>query len=283
MEITQLLNIKKMVQQKLFKDSEIFVKERPKYLTNRQEEKLLQKFALNIIHKGYSKSNMENIMNDIQQLEDYEAEEEANEFLEYYSEANYLSIANIKNIFQEYLSEKNELERQNVLQWIHAHKIRPLFHIGETIIIKSNSQNIKLTHGKKLVIENIYFDQAQYLLSDNNHNSFVLDYEILEPIAKKYYNQNKIIEKRIVLEIPETLEGYHSKLFCEKPYKIERVETKDIVTWYGYNTNWIKKEKQWFQLIESQFVECDVPEYEKIFLELELEERIKNNVKISQI
>ena len=273
MEITQLLNIKKMVQQKLFKDSEIFVKERPKYLTNRQEEKLLQKFALKIINRGYSRSNLGSIMNDIQELEEYEAEEEVDEFLEYYSEANYLSATNIKNIFQEYLSEKNEIERQNILQWIHAHKIRPLFHIGEIVIINSNNQNANLTRGKKLVIENIYFDQAQYLLSDNNHNSFVLDYEILEAIAEKYHNQNKIIEKRIVLEIPETLEGYHSKLFCERPYKIERVETKDTVTWYGYNTNWVKKGNQWFQLIEGKFVECDVPEYEKIFLELEFEQR----------
>ncbi len=76
----------------------------------------------------------------------------------------------------------------------------------------------------------------------------------------------KIIKKSVWLELPETLEDGSAKIMCSKPYKIERTEYKDEVTWYGQNTNWNKKNNQWHMLIGSDFVPCDIPEYEKMYL-----------------
>jgi hypothetical protein len=80
----------------------------------------------------------------------------------------------------------------------------------------------------------------------------------------------KIIKKSILLEIPETLEDGSAKVLCDKPYVIERTENDSEVIWWGYGTNWKldKTTNMWYMLIGSDFVNIEVPEYEKIYLEL---------------
>ncbi len=78
----------------------------------------------------------------------------------------------------------------------------------------------------------------------------------------------KIVKKSVLLELPETLEEGNAKIMCDKPYIIQRNESNNEITWYGYNTNWNKKNNQWYMLIGSDFVPCDIPEYEKMYLKL---------------
>jgi len=65
------------------------------------------------------------------------------------------------------------------------------------------------------------------------------------------------------LELPESLEDDGS---TEKPYQIERRENLvGKIVWYGYSTNWVKKEDGWFKTKGPEFTPCEMPEYEKIF------------------
>jgi len=78
----------------------------------------------------------------------------------------------------------------------------------------------------------------------------------------------KIVKKSIILELPETLEDGSSKIMCDKPYRIERIEEDGEIIWFGYNTNWKKTDGKWYKLETMEFVECETPEYEKMYLEL---------------
>lgn len=86
----------------------------------------------------------------------------------------------------------------------------------------------------------------------------------------------KIISKSITLELHETLETGTAKIMCDKPYRIERVEKDNTIVWYGYNTNWLFDYENWYKLDGNKFIKCDIPEYEKLFQEL----NIKKNRKI---
>ena len=51
-----------------------------------------------------------------------------------------------------------------------------------------------------------------------------------------------------------------------KTYSIERIERCGEVVWLGFNTNLFFVDEQWFQIIETDFIPCGVPEYEKLYL-----------------
>jgi hypothetical protein len=70
------------------------------------------------------------------------------------------------------------------------------------------------------------------------------------------------------LKLPETLEKGVAKIICEKPYTIERTEDDNEVIWWGYNTCWKRKGEQWYELRGIKYIPCDVPEYEKIYLDI---------------
>ena len=92
----------------------------------------------------------------------------------------------------------------------------------------------------------------------------------------------KILSTSTILELPETLEGGSAKIFCEKPYKIKRLESNNgNIIWYGYNTNWEKINDVWYESVNTYFVECDTPEYEKKYLELNIKKYRK--IKLEKI
>lgn len=78
----------------------------------------------------------------------------------------------------------------------------------------------------------------------------------------------KIIKKKVTIELPETLETDQSaRLFCEKPYKVERVEDDNSIVWFGYSKNWryFKNEKLWYDHNDNL---TEKPKYEDIYQEL---------------
>jgi hypothetical protein len=90
----------------------------------------------------------------------------------------------------------------------------------------------------------------------------------------------KKISKSEILELDETLEtDSSSKLFCDKPYRIERLEKNGEIAWYGYNTNWMYENNQWYVLESSKWKECDIPEYEKMYMSMDIKKirRLKLN------
>lgn len=60
--------------------------------------------------------------------------------------------------------------------------------------------------------------------------------------------------------------------WTEKEYWIERKQFIDgKVIWYGQGTNWVKEpNKEWTKLAEIgfDFIACEMPIYEKLYLEL---------------
>ena len=90
----------------------------------------------------------------------------------------------------------------------------------------------------------------------------------------------KRISKSEILELDETLEKDSSaKLFCEKPYRIERREQDCEIIWYGYNTNWRYSDNQWYILDAPNWKKCDIPEYEKMYISMDIKKirRLKLN------
>ena len=91
----------------------------------------------------------------------------------------------------------------------------------------------------------------------------------------------KRISKSEILELDETLEtDSASKLFCDKPYHIERREENGEIIWFGYNHNWKYENNQWYFLESSMFwKECDIPEYERLYIEMDIKKnrRLKLN------
>lgn len=90
----------------------------------------------------------------------------------------------------------------------------------------------------------------------------------------------KRISKSEILEIEETIENdISAKLFCESPYRIERTEKNGEICWYGYNTNWSFFDNKWHILQHPDWIVCDIPEYEKMYIEMDIKKirKIKLN------
>jgi hypothetical protein len=88
----------------------------------------------------------------------------------------------------------------------------------------------------------------------------------------------KIVNISTLVEFPETIEEGSAKIFCEKPYRIERLEKPTEIVWFGYNTNW-KKDKSsgtWYELLMGEFEICDIPYYEKEFMSKKTESSVDN-------
>jgi hypothetical protein len=88
----------------------------------------------------------------------------------------------------------------------------------------------------------------------------------------------KITQTSAIVEFPETIEEGSAKVVCDKPYKIERLETSTEVIWFGHNTNW-KKDKStgvWHQLISGKFEPCEVPFYELEFTSKKTDPSVEN-------
>lgn len=89
----------------------------------------------------------------------------------------------------------------------------------------------------------------------------------------------RIISTTTTLELPETLELGSAKIICDSPYRIERIETSNgDIMWFGYNTNWHRLNDIWYELVNTDFIECNMPEYEKMYLELNLKKYRKQKI-----
>ena len=87
-----------------------------------------------------------------------------------------------------------------------------------------------------------------------------------------------------ILELTEPLEKCN--YITDRPYQIERTEENGQIIWYGIDTNWKFKDNQWYKLENAHFVPCVIPEYEKLYLELDKKksrrekiEKIENEIR----
>lgn len=81
----------------------------------------------------------------------------------------------------------------------------------------------------------------------------------------------KIISTKQILLLEKPLgEPEIAAKWNDEKYYIERsVNSKYEIIWYGQSTNWIKGlNENWKKLIDGDFVECEEPLYEKLYLKL---------------
>jgi hypothetical protein len=84
------------------------------------------------------------------------------------------------------------------------------------------------------------------------------------------------IDKKDIEKITEDpLKSY------DLPFSVKRREHSDKIFIFGYHLNWSysKQDKQWYKLAGNDWVKCDIPEYERIYNELNLVKSRKRKLK----
>ena len=166
--------------EKLFSEKEIFTKARPLKLPDSEAEKFYRKMAKEIIDNDWSKSDLENIVNDLKELKSWRSGFEcAKELDESYSEYD------INSEFVAWLEDfgwqKDEALNQIVKQWVSIHNPQPIFPMGSKLFV-GVSLNSKILTGQIIWITGIKWETAEYLYWDEEkHNGgYVAAYEKIE-------------------------------------------------------------------------------------------------------
>lgn len=144
----------------LFNDSEIFQKERPVKLTEKQYDDLLTEMAREINENEWSYDDIEVIVSDLKCLYRHSNGYERAKQLEGFNcKGDYDIDADFVDWLDSFDSRYDDILEQNVKQWVKAHDIKPKFSIGDALINK----------GQRVMYVN-YVDvlQAMYGISSEN-------------------------------------------------------------------------------------------------------------------
>jgi len=171
------------MEQKLFSDSEVFQKERPTKLTDKQVDDFYLERAKDLIENGYSKDYVEDIIEDLKELYPFRDNgfEMANELKSYKMKACY----EIDTQFCEWLDclsfEYDQILTKNVIDWVKAHNPQPKFEKGTKLLItehlcygKPKGAIVYVTGGRK--------EEACYWIDENPNKDggTVIEYELVE-------------------------------------------------------------------------------------------------------
>ena len=168
----------------LFKDSEVFVKERPSKLSEKQEAEIWQNLAKEVVKNGWSTDDIDTIIEDLQGLSMSDSGYEMAKDLEYFS-AN--GSYDIDTSFIEWLdmldSDFDDARRENVKRWVKAHDIKPKYDIGTQLVVNEHfSRSPELQVGKEVFVNGYYKNEAKYCVSnekDSKRNVLII-YENIE-------------------------------------------------------------------------------------------------------
>jgi hypothetical protein len=168
----------------LFKDSEIFIKERPTKLSEKQETEIWQKLAKEVIDNGWSDDDIKTIIEDLQGLSMSDSGYEMAKDLEgFRSNGHY----DIDTAFIEWLDMLDRdfyyARYENVKQWVKAHDIKPKYEIGTQLIVKEHfTRSQELQVGKVIFINGYYEKEAKYCVSNekDSKRNVVIIYENIE-------------------------------------------------------------------------------------------------------
>lgn len=169
----------------LFKDSEVFVKERPISLSPKQKKELMLKLAKEVKENNWSTSSIERIADDLCDLRiQFDGYDTARELDDFGKNASY----NINLSFAEWLdclnSEINDVVIGFQKEWVNAHYIKPKFKIGQELIINENINEYltDLEKGCTIFINSINKSTARYMVSNKKGDTrnTVLNFEDVE-------------------------------------------------------------------------------------------------------
>lgn len=168
----------------LFKDSEVFVKERPIKLGEMQEAEIWYKLAKEVIDNGWSDDDIDTIIKDLRSLSMSDSGYEKAKILEGFR-AN--GCYDIDTSFIEWLdmldSDFEDARRENVKRWVKAHDIKPKYEKGTQLVVKGRfTRSPELQVGKVIFVNGFYENEAKYCVSNekDSKRNVLIDYEKIE-------------------------------------------------------------------------------------------------------
>lgn len=168
----------------LFKDSEVFVKERPIKLSEKQEAEIWHKLAKEVIDNGWSDDDIDTIIEDLQSLSMSDSGYEMAKDLEgfrangsYYIDTSFIEWLDMLD------SDFDDARRENVKRWVKAHDIKPKYEKGTQLVVKEHfTRSPELQVGKVIFVNGYYENEAKYCVSnekDSKRNVLII-YENIE-------------------------------------------------------------------------------------------------------
>ncbi len=168
----------------LFKDSEVFTKNRPSKITEKQHNDLLIKLANDIINEGWSNSDADTIITDLEDLTKYDSGFElAKELDGITAKGSYDIDTQFIEWLDDYGSYFNDILRENIKTWVNAHNIKPKFNKQKALKIKLKlSLYSDLKIGDIVYINSIYEKDATYGISRvlNDRRNTIYNFELIE-------------------------------------------------------------------------------------------------------
>lgn len=170
---------------KLFPEKEMFIKERPKYLTESLAQEFYLKMAKEVIDSGWSNDDPEDIASDLEELSFCDSGyEKAKDLESFHKKASY----DIDSSFIEWLEdieyEKSQCLEKQIKEWVKIHEIKPNLQKGNKLQVNADIGRSFKT-GDIIFITGLYEETAVYLLSKNPEESggVVVAFERVEELC----------------------------------------------------------------------------------------------------
>lgn len=150
----------------LFTDSELFAKERPDFITDSQKENLINNIVDDIINNGYSDSEKDDIRSDIESIYPFKETgfQLAKSLDSYMANAEYDFTTEFIDFLHYIQFEKERIVKENVKQWVKAHKIKPKFADGCELIVKNDMIGTIFKEGDIVYVNYHYPETATYVI-----------------------------------------------------------------------------------------------------------------------
>lgn len=158
----------------LFEDSQMLVKQRPNFVTDQQKEAFYALNAQKIIDNGWSEDEIEDIICDLKEISLSESGYEIAKSLEIkncYYEIDTEFIEFLDGLSYEY----DQLKTQNVKEWVKGKSPQPKFKVGDKLIYKD----------KEVLVYGIHEETARYIINDDIKikGGKLIPYEEIDDVA----------------------------------------------------------------------------------------------------
>ena len=169
---------------KLINDCEVFQKERPTKITDKQRLEVLTEVAENILEWGISKDSIETIISDLDNVSmgNHSGYEMAKELEDSWDcSGSYHINSNFIELLESIDSLIGDKKKKNTNEWVKAHNIKPLFKKGDGFTLKkSPSRGFDI--GEKVFITMLNSRYAYYCINkiENGNGGRVIVFEMLE-------------------------------------------------------------------------------------------------------
>ncbi len=180
-----------MPEETLFNDSEVFTTERPKVITDKQQEEFLHEIAAEIIKDGYSKSNKSNIIEDLRRINFLDSGYDIAKEIEH-GNARYSIDSNFVEFLEGLNYKRGNLLENNIKSWVSANKIQPKLKVGDELIINKDL-NFLNKSGMTVYVTGALADRGAYLIDAdrNRKGGNVIEYERVEECCSIVKNEKK--------------------------------------------------------------------------------------------